>query len=105
MTSNDLSGKTLEIVKRKKTGVTAAMVSMIITQMLRIVEAENRRLPDSQSLRVGDSPNRRVGESFFDYEYHREFEAKIGTARNCVRVYRTSGVIFFIDYCTAIRDT
>jgi hypothetical protein len=21
------------------------------------------------------------------------------------RVYRTSGVIFFIDYCTAIRDT
>jgi hypothetical protein len=31
MTSNDLSGKTLEIVKRKKTGVTAAMVSMIIT--------------------------------------------------------------------------
>jgi hypothetical protein len=30
MTSNDLSGKTLEIVKRKKTGVTAAMVSIMI---------------------------------------------------------------------------
>jgi hypothetical protein len=29
-----------------------------------------------------DSPTRRVGESFFDYEYLREFEAKIGTAQN-----------------------
>ena len=29
-----------------------------------------------------DSPTRRVGESFFDYEYLREFEAKIGIARN-----------------------
>jgi hypothetical protein len=27
----------------------------------------------------------RVGESFFDYEYLREFEAKIGTARNVVK--------------------
>ncbi len=27
---------------------------------------------------------RRVGESFFDYEYLREFEVKIGTARNVV---------------------
>ena len=26
--------------------------------------------------------SRRVGESFFDYEYLREFEAKIGMARN-----------------------
>jgi hypothetical protein len=32
-----------------------------------------------------DSPTRRVGESFFDYEYLREFEAKIGTARNVVK--------------------
>jgi hypothetical protein len=32
-----------------------------------------------------DSPTRRVGESFFDYEYLREFEAKIGTARNVVQ--------------------
>jgi hypothetical protein len=31
-----------------------------------------------------DSLTRRVGESFFDYEYLREFEAKIGTARNVV---------------------
>jgi hypothetical protein len=31
-----------------------------------------------------DSPTRRVGESFFDYEYLREFEVKIGTARNVV---------------------
>ncbi len=31
-----------------------------------------------------DSPTRRVGELFFDYEYLREFEAKIGTAPNVV---------------------
>jgi hypothetical protein len=31
-----------------------------------------------------DSPTGRVGESFFDYEYLREFEAKIGTARKVV---------------------
>jgi hypothetical protein len=31
-----------------------------------------------------NSPTRRVGESFFDYEYLREFEVKIGTARNVV---------------------
>ncbi len=31
-----------------------------------------------------DSPTRRVGESFFDYEYLREFEAKIGSAQNVV---------------------
>ncbi len=31
-----------------------------------------------------DSPTRRVGESFFDYEYLREYEAQIGTARNVV---------------------
>ncbi len=30
-----------------------------------------------------DFPTRR-GESFFDYKYLREFEAKIGTARNVV---------------------
>jgi hypothetical protein len=29
-------------------------------------------------------PTPRVGESFFDYEYLREFEAKIGTARMVV---------------------
>ncbi len=28
-----------------------------------------------------DSPTHRCGESFFDYEYLREFKAKIGTAR------------------------
>jgi hypothetical protein len=31
-----------------------------------------------------DSPTRRVGELFFDYEYLREYEAQIGTARNVV---------------------
>jgi hypothetical protein len=31
-----------------------------------------------------DSPTRRVGESFFNYEYLREYEAEIGTARNVV---------------------
>ncbi len=31
-----------------------------------------------------DSPTRRVGESFFNYEYLREYEAQIGTARNAV---------------------
>ncbi len=31
-----------------------------------------------------DSPAQRHGESFFEYEYLREFEAKIGTARNVV---------------------
>jgi hypothetical protein len=36
------------------------------------------------SRRIGDSQTRRVGESFFDFEYLREFEAKIRTARNVV---------------------
>jgi hypothetical protein len=31
-----------------------------------------------------DSPTHRYGESFFEYENFREFEAKIGTARNLV---------------------
>ncbi len=31
-----------------------------------------------------ESPTRRVGESFFDYEYLREFKAKIGTAQKVV---------------------
>jgi hypothetical protein len=31
-----------------------------------------------------DSPTHRYGESFFEYEYLREFEAKIGKARNVV---------------------
>jgi hypothetical protein len=31
-----------------------------------------------------DSPTRRVGESFFEYEYLHEFQAKTGTARNVV---------------------
>jgi hypothetical protein len=31
-----------------------------------------------------DSPTRRVGESFFNYEYLREYEAQIATARNVV---------------------
>ncbi len=31
-----------------------------------------------------DSPTHRYGESFFEYEYLREFKAKIGTAQNVV---------------------
>jgi len=36
------------------------------------------------TLHFADSSTRRVGESFFDYEYLRKFEAKIGTARKVV---------------------
>jgi hypothetical protein len=50
----------------------------------RLAELKSRQLPDSPCRRVCDSPTRRVGESFFDYEYLREFEAQIGTARNVV---------------------
>jgi hypothetical protein len=32
-----------------------------------------------------DSPTQRVGESFFDYEYLHEFEAKVGTAQMVVK--------------------
>ncbi len=31
-----------------------------------------------------DSPTHQYGELFFEYEYLREFEAKIGTSRNVV---------------------
>ncbi len=48
---------------------------------LRLGESGSRRLPDSP---VSDSPTRWVGVSFFDHEYLREFEAKIGTARKVV---------------------
>ena len=48
----------------------------------RLGESESQRLPDSPSRKVADSPTRRVGESFFDYEYLREFEAKSGTERS-----------------------
>jgi hypothetical protein len=34
--------------------------------------------------KLGESATPRLGESFFDYEYLREFEAKIGTARKVV---------------------
>ena len=40
--------------------------------------------PDLESRRLPDSPNRRVGESFFDYEYLREYEAQSETARTLV---------------------
>ncbi len=36
--------------------------------------------------RLPDSPTWRVGESFIDYEYLHEFEAKIGTTRNVVEM-------------------
>ncbi len=50
----------------------------------RLTESESQRIPDSPSRRVTDSPTRWVGESFFDYEYLRELEAKSGTARKVV---------------------
>jgi hypothetical protein len=61
----------------------------------RIVESGSRRLPASLIRGVGDSPYHRYGElatphigdsgeSFFEYEYLRKFEAKIGTARRVV---------------------
>ncbi len=50
----------------------------------RMVESESRQLRVSLIRRVADSPYRWVGESIFEYEYLREFEAKLGTARNVV---------------------
>ncbi len=50
----------------------------------RNVESESRLLHVSLIRRVADSPYYWVGESFFQNEYLREFEAKIGTARNVV---------------------
>jgi hypothetical protein len=47
----------------------------------RLGESSTPRLAESESQRLPDSPSRRVGESFFDYEYLREFEAKSRTAR------------------------
>jgi hypothetical protein len=47
----------------------------------RLAELENRRLSDS---RLSDSATFRLAESIFDYEYLREFKAKIGTARKVV---------------------
>jgi hypothetical protein len=62
---------------------------------LRIGDAGSRRLRVSVMQGVVDSPTQRYGEmatprigdsgvSFFEYEYLREFEAKIGTARKLV---------------------
>jgi hypothetical protein len=42
---------------------------------------ESPTFTESESL---DSPTHRVGESFFNYEYLRELEANIGTARKVV---------------------
>jgi hypothetical protein len=54
----------------------------------RLAESGSRRISDSPSFSFkhskADSPTRRVGESFFDYEYLREFEAKSGTAQKVV---------------------
>jgi hypothetical protein len=59
---------------------------------LRVGESVSHRLDDLPSQRVADSPTyrvgelltRQVGESFFDYEYLLEFEAKSGTAHKVV---------------------
>ncbi len=56
----------------------------------RLAKSGSRRLSEfsfkhSKATRwVGESATRRVGESFLDYEYLHEFEAKIGTARKVV---------------------
>jgi hypothetical protein len=50
----------------------------------RVGESSTPRLAESESRRLPDSPTHRVGELFFDYEYLREFEAKIGTAQKVV---------------------
>jgi hypothetical protein len=60
----------------------------------RLAEWGSRRLSDLPSfllniqkptLRLADSESQRLPDSlFFDYEYLREFEAKIGTARKVV---------------------
>ncbi len=54
----------------------------------RLAESGSHRLSDSPRFSFKhskvDSPTRRVGESFFDYEYRREFEAKSGTALKAV---------------------
>ncbi len=47
-------------------------------------KSESQRLADLPSRRVRDLPTRQVGNSFFDYEYLRKFEAKIGTVRKVV---------------------
>jgi hypothetical protein len=44
-----------------------------------VVDSPIQRYGESVTPRIGDS-----GESFFEYEYLREFEAKIGTARKVV---------------------
>ncbi len=44
----------------------------------RLAELESQQLPNLPNRRVTNSPTRRVGESFFDYEYLREFEAESG---------------------------
>jgi hypothetical protein len=44
-----------------------------------VVDSPTQRYGESATPRIGDS-----GELFFEYEYLREFEAKIGTARKVV---------------------
>ncbi len=47
-------------------------------------DSPTRQIGESSTPRLAKSESRRVGESFFYYEYLREFEAKIGTARKVV---------------------
>ncbi len=50
-----------------------------------LAELGSRQLSGSPSFLLNiQKPTLRVRESFFDYEYLREFEAKIGTARKVV---------------------
>ncbi len=51
----------------------------------RLAESRSRRISDSPSFRLNiQKLTLRLGESFIDYEYLRELEAKIWTARKVV---------------------
>jgi hypothetical protein len=52
--------------------------------MLKFKKFEERSRLTMATPQVGESPTHRVGESFFDYEYLHEFEARSGTARKVV---------------------
>jgi hypothetical protein len=58
---------------KNKPGMLCTMTIDLFKGLKKIVSIDN----------LVDSLTRRVRESFFDYEYLRKFEAKIGTARRC----------------------
>jgi hypothetical protein len=53
--------------------------TLVYAHQTTVRESGSRRLSDSLSFLLNiQKPTRLVGESFFDYEYLLEFEAKIG---------------------------